>query len=74
MFGMVPSLILTAVGAILIWAVNTSVNGVNIHAVGWILLIVGIVGFLLSIAFWSTLSPRRYTFRGPNGPDDPYVP
>lgn len=73
MIGLVPSLILAAVGAILIWAVNTTVNGVNVHTVGWILLIVGIIGFLLSLIFWSTLSPRRGYYRG-GGPDDPYVP
>ena len=47
-------LILTAVGAILAWAVTASANGVNIHAVGYILLVVGIVGMLISLVFWSS--------------------
>ena len=38
---------LSAVGAILAFAVSKTVSGVNIHAVGWILLIVGIIGIVL---------------------------
>jgi hypothetical protein len=52
--GLSLSLILAAAGAVLIWAVNATVSGVNIHAVGVILLIVGIVGFVSSLFFWST--------------------
>ena len=45
---------LTAIGAILAFAVNTTVSGLNIHTVGWILLIVGIAGIVLSMIFWSS--------------------
>jgi hypothetical protein len=48
------SLVLIAVGAILIWAVETSVSGVDIDAVGVILLVVGALGILLSMIFWSS--------------------
>jgi hypothetical protein len=48
------SLLLAAAGAMLIWAVNATVSGVNIHTVGVILLIVGIVGFATSLFFWSS--------------------
>ena len=48
------SLILAAAGAVLIWAVSKTVSGVNIHTVGVILLIVGIVGFATSLFFWSS--------------------
>ena len=48
------SLLLTATGAILIWAVNATVSGVEIHTVGAILFVIGIVGFLVSLAFWSS--------------------
>ena len=50
--GFPVSLLLIAVGAILTWAVNKSPNGLNIHVVGVILMIVGIVGFLLSLVWW----------------------
>ena len=52
--GIGVSLILIAVGAILTWAVNASVSGVDINAVGVILMIVGAVGLLLSLMFWSS--------------------
>ena len=43
------SLFLIAVGAILYFAVNASVSGLEIDTVGLILMIVGAVGFLWSI-------------------------
>ena len=55
--GIGVSLILIAVGAILIWVV-----GVN--AIGWILLAVGALGILLSLIFWSSwggMGGRRET-------------
>ena len=52
--GVSLSLILAAAGAVLIWAVNATVSGVNIHTVGVILLIVAIVGFATSLFFWSS--------------------
>jgi hypothetical protein len=68
------SLILIAVGAILAWAVNVSSSGFNVNTIGYILLVVGIVGFLLSLIFWSSwagpgyLSRRRtVTDTGPAG-------
>jgi hypothetical protein len=48
------SLILIAAGAILIWAVDVTVSGVELHTVGWILFAVGIAGALLSLIFWSS--------------------
>lgn len=48
------SLILIAAGAILTWAVNASVSGLNIHTVGIILMVVGAVGLVLSLMFWSS--------------------
>jgi hypothetical protein len=52
--GIGASLILIAVGAILVWAVEAEVSGVDITAVGWILLIVGAAGALLSLIFWTS--------------------
>lgn len=52
--GMGVSLLLVAVGAILIWAVNATVSGLELHTIGWILLAVGAVGALLSLIFWSS--------------------
>jgi hypothetical protein len=52
--GISVSLILAAAGAVLIWAVNTSVSGLNIHTIGVILLVVGVIGFVTSLFFWSS--------------------
>ena len=62
------SLILTAVGAALIWAVNATVSGINIHTIGVILLIVGIIGFATSIFFWSSWGGFGQTAAGGTGP------
>ena len=52
--GIGVSLILIAVGAILTWAVTATVSGVDISTIGVILMIVGAVGLVLSLLFWST--------------------
>jgi hypothetical protein len=58
--GLGVSLILIAVGAILTWAVDVTASGVNVHAVGVILLIVGLVGGILSMIFWSSWAGPGY--------------
>ena len=58
--GLGVGIVLAAVGAVLAFAVSATVSGVNIHAVGWILLIVGIVGILLSMIFWSSWAGPGY--------------
>lgn len=53
--GLIISLLLIAVGAILAFAVNTSGGGaIDVDAVGIILIIVGFILFLLSLMFWRT--------------------
>jgi hypothetical protein len=52
--GIGVSLILIAVGAILTWAVNATVSGLELNTIGVILMIVGAVGLLLSLMFWSS--------------------
>jgi Domain of unknown function (DUF6458) len=46
----VLSLLLVAAGAILAWAVKDTSTGFDLHMIGIILLIVGIVGFVASMA------------------------
>jgi len=48
------SLVFIAAGAILTWAVSASVSGVSLEAVGVILMIVGAIGLVLSLVFWSS--------------------
>ena len=52
--GIGASIFLVAIGAILAFAVTTEVSGIDISTVGWILMIVGIAGLLLSLLFWSS--------------------
>ena len=69
------SIFLIAAGAILAWAVNADVSGVNIHTIGWILLVVGIVGLVLSMIFWSSWAgPGYFTRRRTTYYDDAAPP
>ena len=52
--GVVVGLFLIAFGAILTWAVDAKVNGLDITAVGVILLVLGIVVVLLDLFWWRT--------------------
>ena len=67
--GIGVSILLIAAGAILIWGVTGEVGGIDIDAIGVILLIVGALGLVLSMIFWSSWggpgywSDRRRTTR-----------
>jgi hypothetical protein len=65
------SIILIAVGAILAWAVHVSTSGFNVHTVGYILLVVGIIGLLLSLIFWSSWAGPGYFSRRTTVADGP---
>ena len=52
--GIGASIFLIVVGAILAFAVTADVQGIDIATVGWILMIAGGVGILLSLIFWSS--------------------
>jgi hypothetical protein len=74
--GLGVGIFLIAVGAILAFAIHTSVgNGVDLHTIGLILLAVGALGVLLSLIFWSSwFGPGRashthtQTYGGPTPP------
>jgi uncharacterized membrane protein len=56
--GLGTSLFLIAVGAILRFAVTVTTHGFNIHTVGVILMVVGVVGLVISL-LWMTLWADR---------------
>jgi hypothetical protein len=58
--GLGVSLILIAVGAIMAWAIHVSTTGFNVNTIGYILLVVGIIGALLSLVFWSSWAGPGY--------------
>ena len=51
--GIGTSLFLIAVGAILYFAVNADISGIEISTIGLILMIVGVVGLIISLFFLS---------------------
>lgn len=52
--GIGVGIFLLAVGAILTFAVEVEAEGIDINTVGVILMVVGALGILLSLAFWSS--------------------
>ncbi len=52
--GIGVSIFLLAVGAILTFALETEVSGIDLDTVGIILMIVGIIGMLFSAMFWNS--------------------
>jgi hypothetical protein len=58
--GLGVSIFLIAVGAILTWAVSAEVSGLDITAVGVILMVTGALGLLLSLIFWSSWGGPAY--------------
>lgn len=52
--GLGTSLFLIAVGAILDFAISVQTSGFNLHTIGVILMVVGAIGAVLSIVFWSS--------------------
>jgi hypothetical protein len=68
------SLFLIALGAVLRFAVTVSTSGFSIHTIGVILMIVGAVGFVLSL-LWMTMMRdrvRRDPYARDVPPAEPY--
>jgi hypothetical protein len=59
--GIPVSLILVAVGAVLAFAVHQDPNpSVDVDVVGWILMLVGLAGLLISLFLWERLGPGAW--------------
>jgi hypothetical protein len=72
--GLGVSLLLIAVGAILVWGLQSDVAGISEDAIGVILMVVGAAGLLLSMMFWSSwggFSSRRRATYVEDGPAPP---
>jgi hypothetical protein len=64
--GIGTSLFLVAVGAILYFAVDASISGLEIQTIGLILMIVGVIGLVISLFFLSrtgAVAERRTVVR-----------
>jgi hypothetical protein len=67
--GLPVSLILIAVGAILAFAVHQDPNpSVDIDVVGWVLMLVGLAGLLLSLFWWERFGPGAWGRQRRAGP------
>jgi hypothetical protein len=68
------SLFMIALGAILAFAVHIGTNGVDVHAVGWILMVVGAVGLIAGFIWTEAMTrPVQWRRRYPvTRADDPY--
>jgi len=59
--GIGASIFLIAVGAILAFAVNASLGGIDINVIGWILMLAGALGLIMTALIWG----RRRTVVAP---------
>ena len=57
--GIGTSIFLIAIGAILYFAVNADISGLELSTVGLILMIVGILGLVISLYMMSMATRRR---------------
>ncbi len=56
--GIGGSIFLLALGAILAFAVNAEFSGIDINVVGYVLMLAGLIGLVVTIWFWNS---RRRT-------------
>jgi len=61
------SLFLIATGAVLAFAVNAQVSGLELQTIGLILMVIGGLGLVLTLLFWSDFSPYRRRDRAVDG-------
>jgi hypothetical protein len=64
--GIGTSIFLIAVGAILRYAVTATVQGIELQSVGLILMFVGIIGLVISLAMMFLVNDRQQ----PRSPDE----
>ena len=57
--GIGVSIFLIALGAILAFAVNFEVSGLDINVVGYILMIVGLIGLIMTAFIWGPRNRGR---------------
>ena len=65
-------IVLLALGAILTFALNVDVSGIDLQVVGWILMVVAALGIVLELAVWGPRQ-RRVT-RTTDAYADPAAP
>jgi hypothetical protein len=56
--GIGGSIFLLALGAILAFAVNADISGLDINVVGYVLMLAGLIGLIITVWYWNS---RRRT-------------
>ncbi|MFY1672907.1 DUF6458 family protein [Plantactinospora sp. WMMB334] len=51
--GIGTSIFLIALGAILTFAVDVAIGGLDLDVVGWVLMAAGVLGLILTMVFWN---------------------
>ena len=64
--GIGGSIFLIALGAILAFAVDASLGFLDLYVVGWVLMLAGVVGLILTMWYWRS---RRQTVVRPAAQD-----
>ena len=73
--GLPVSLLLIAGGAILTWGITDEPSGLNLDAIGVILMVIGIIGFVLTLMLWRSWWGPGYWSRtayADGAPGEPY--
>jgi hypothetical protein len=52
--GIGGSIFLIALGAILAFAVNANISGLDLNIVGWVLMLAGLAGLIITMWFWQS--------------------
>ena len=52
--GIGGSIFLLALGAILAFAVNADISGLDINVVGYVLMLAGLIGLIITIWYWNS--------------------
>jgi hypothetical protein len=65
--GIGASIFLIALGAILAFALNVHIGGVDIHVIGWILMAVGAIGLFVTLYVWGGRRRRTVVYRDGGG-------
>ena len=69
--GIGGSIFLLALGAILAFAVNADISGLDINIVGYVLMLAGLVGLIITIWYWNSRRRPTVVQRQPVVTDDP---
>jgi Domain of unknown function (DUF6458) len=63
--GIGGSVFLIALGAILAWAVHIQLGWLDLRVVGWVLMVAGVFGLILTLWFWNSRRRRVTTTETP---------